>query len=209
MTWRVSGVVLVVATLAVACSRQAEVKPAPQPAAAEVASHVAWTPVAVADMTADQKDQQQRCTEAVKALAGRLMGELTAALDKGGPAGAIEVCRTRAPEIAAAVSNEYGLLLGRTSFRLRNPANAPPEWAARLVKDQVAEPTWLVAPDGRLGGLLPIRLKAECGVCHGPKEQIAPEVLSTIEESYPEDAATGFKEGDLRGWFWVEAPAKT
>jgi hypothetical protein len=205
----VSGVVLVAATLAVGCSRQAEVKPAPEPAATEAASHAEWTKVAVADMTPEQKAEQQKCEEAVKTMSGRLMSELTTALDSGGPAGAIEVCRSRAPEIAAAISNEYGLLIGRTSFRLRNPANAPPEWAAKLVEERVAEPTWLASPDGRLGGLLPIRLKAECGMCHGPKEQIAPQVLSTIEESYPDDAATGFKEGDLRGWFWVATPSRT
>lgn len=209
MRWRVNAVVVVAVTLVVGCSRQAEVKPAPAPAATETTSHAAWSPVAVADMTPDQKAQQQKCEEAVKAMAGRLMGELTTALDSGGPSGAIEVCRTRAPEIAAAISNEYGLLIGRTSFRLRNPANAPPEWAAKLVRDQVAEPTWLAGPDGRLGGLLPIRLKAQCGMCHGPKDQIDPKVLSAIEESYPDDAATGFKEGDLRGWFWVATPAKT
>lgn len=209
MRWRVSGVVLVAVALAVGCSRQADVKPAPEPAATGAASHAAWQPVAVTDMTPEQKAEQQKCEEAVKAMAGRLMGELTTALDSGGPTGAIEVCRTRAPEIAAAISNQYGLLIGRTSFRLRNPANAPPEWAAKLVADRVSEPTWLAGPNGRLGGLLPIRLKAECGMCHGPREQIAPEVLSTLEESYPDDAATGFKVGDLRGWFWVATPPET
>ena len=204
-----SGVVMVALVLAVACARQTEVTPAPLSGETEVASHAVWTPIAAADMTEAQKAQQLRCMDAVQALAGRLMGELTKALDEGGPTGAIDVCRMRAPEIAAAVSNEYGLVLGRTSFRLRNPSNMPPEWAEDLVRQQVADPTWMAGPDGQLGGMLPIRLKAECGMCHGPKEQIAPEVLATLEETYPEDTATGFHEGDLRGWFWVEAPAKS
>jgi hypothetical protein len=201
------GVALAVLVLAAGCSRQSEVAPSPQSGEKEVASHAVWSPIADADMTEAQKARQQRCTEAVQALSGRLMGELTKALDEGGPAAAIDVCRMRAPEIAAAVSNEYGLVLGRTSFRLRNPSNMPPEWAEDLVRQQVAEPTWMVGPNGQLGGMLPIRLKAECGMCHGPKEQIAPEVLAAIEETYPEDTATGFHEGELRGWFWVEAPA--
>ncbi len=203
------GVALVALAIVAGCSQQAEVTPAPPSGQVQTASHSVWTPIAAADMTEAQKAQRQRSMDAVEALAGRLMGELTKALDEGGPTGAIDVCRMRAPEIAAAVSNEYGLVLGRTSFRLRNPSNMPPEWAEDLVRQQVADPTWMAGPDGQLGGLLPIRLKAECGMCHGPKEQIAPEVLATLEATYPEDTATGFHEGDLRGWFWVEAPAKS
>ncbi len=203
------GVALVALVLAAGCSRPTDVATTPPSGGVEVASHAAWSPIAVADMTEAQKGQQQRSTEAIQTMAGRLMGELTNALDTGGPAGAIDVCRMRAPEIAAEVSNQYGLVIGRTSFRLRNPSNMPPEWAEDLVRQQVADPTWMVGPNGQLGGLLPIPMKAECGRCHGPKEQIAPEVLATIEENYPEDTATGFKEGDLRGWFWVETPAKS
>lgn len=209
MARRATGVVLAAMVLAVGCSQQEKVAPAPPSGGAEVATHAAWTPIAAADMSEAQKAQQQRATEAVQTLGGRLMGELTKALDEGGPTGAIDVCRMRAPEIAAAVSNEYGLVLGRTSFRLRNPSNLPPEWAEDLVREQVADPTWMAGPKGQLGGLLPIRMKAECGMCHGPKEQIAPEVLSALQETYPEDTATGFHEGDLRGWFWVEVPAGT
>ncbi len=82
----------------------------------------------------------------------------------------------------------------------------PPEWAVELVNNQVADPTWLVGPDGRVAGLLPIQTKAECGMCHGPREEIAEEVSAKLDEFYPDDDATGFAEGDLRGWIWVEAP---
>ena len=44
-------------------------------------------------------------------------------------------------------------------------------------------------------------------MCHGPREEISEEVIAKLDEYYPEDAATGFAEGDLRGWIWVEAPA--
>ena len=134
------------------------------------------------------------------------MGELTTALDEGGPNAAIEVCSLRAPEIAAAVSNEYGLFLGRTSHRLRNQSNVPPVWAEPLVRDMVTEPTWLVGPDGQVAGMLPITLKTECGMCHGPRDQIADDVLARLDDFYPDDAAVDFVEGDLRGWIWVEAP---
>ena len=33
---------------------------------------------------------------------------------------------------------------------------------------------------------------------------IAADVLDALKKNYPDDQATGFEEGDLRGWFWVE-----
>lgn len=190
--------------LMVACSGQPEVEQAPVETAEETGP--VWTVVAVDEFSEEQLAQQQRGMEAIQAMAGALMGELTTALDQEGPDGAIEVCSMRAPEIAAMISNEYGVVLGRTSHRLRNQSNLPPEWATALVQNQVAEPTWLVGPEGRVAGLLPIQTRAECGMCHGPREEISEEVLAKLGEYYPEDAATGFVEGDLRGWIWVEAP---
>ncbi len=188
----------------VACSGQPEVEQAPVEVVEETGT--GWTVIAAEELTEDQTAQQQRGIEAIQAMAGALMGELMTALDEDGPDGAIEVCSMRAPEIAAMISNEYGVVLGRTSYRLRNQSNLPPEWAVELVNNQVADPTWLVGPDGRVAGLLPIPTKAACGMCHGPREEISEEVAAKIDDYYPDDAATGFVEGDLRGWIWVEAP---
>ncbi len=202
------GLVAALVVVLAGCSGPHDVVEPPADDAAS-AAHEGWVRISADELDEAQKAQQQRALDAVQAMGGRLMGELTTALDERGPDGAIEVCSIRAPEIGAAVSNEYGLVLGRTSFRLRNPSNMPPEWAEALVREQVAEPTWLVGPGGQLGGMLPIRLKAECGMCHGPREQIADDVLATLDRLYPQDVATGFAEGDLRGWFWVEAPASS
>lgn len=199
---------MVVATAAlllmVSCSGQPEVEQAPVEVIEEAEN--GWTMVSAEELTEAQVVQQQRGLEAVQTMAGRLMGELTTALDEDGPDGAIEVCSMRAPEIAAVVSNEYGVVLGRTSHRLRNQSNLPPEWAADLVMDEVAVPTWLVGPDGQVAGLLPIQTKAECGMCHGSREEISEEVIAKLDDYYPDDAAIGFVEGDLRGWIWIEAP---
>lgn len=190
--------------LVIACSGQPEEEPAPVEIVDETES--GWTVVAAGELSETQMAQQQRGLDAVQAMAGSLMGELVTALDEDGPDGAIEVCSMRAPEIAAVVSNEFGVVLGRTSHRLRNSSNLPPEWAVDLVRDKVTEPTWLVGPEGRMAGLLPIQTKAECGMCHGPREELADEVVAKLDEYYPDDEAVGFSEGDLRGWIWVEAP---
>ena len=44
-----------------------------------------------------------------------------------------------------------------------------------------------------------------CVACHGT--EVAPEVRATILAHYPDDGATGFSLGDLRGALWVEVPA--
>jgi len=199
-----TAVAIAALLMVVACSGKQEVGPTPEDVAEETGN--GWNIVAVDELTEAQQAQRKRGVDAVKAMTGALMGELTTALDQDGPDGAIEVCSMRAPEIAATTSNQYGVVLGRTSFRLRNPSNLPPEWAVDLVDDEVAEPTWLVGPDGRVAGLLPIRTKAECLMCHGPREEISEDVIAKLDEYYPDDAATGFDEGDLRGWIWVEAP---
>lgn len=201
----VSATTMVLLILTMACSGQPEVEQEPAEVAEEVGN--GWTMVNVDELSDVQAEQQQRGLEAVQTMAGSLMGELTAALDEDGPDSAVEVCSMRAPEIAATISNEYGVVLGRTSHRLRNQSNQPPEWAVDLVRDQVAGPTWMVGPDGRVAGLLPIRTKAECGMCHGPREELSDEVVAKLDDYYPDDTAVGFVEGDLRGWFWVEAPA--
>jgi hypothetical protein len=165
-----------------------------------------WEKVLPGLMDENQKAQQELILTATNALASELMGELSAALDEGGPAAGITVCREKAPMVAAHVSDLYGIEIGRTSHRLRNPDNRAPAWAEPFVAVLEEDPTYVAGPDGELGALLPIRLKAECQMCHGPAETIDDEVMTAINEVYPRDQAVGFKEGDLRGWFWVEVP---
>lgn len=142
-------------------------------------------------------------------LLEQLLNRLMAGMAQGGPAAAIPICKEEAPRIARLVGETHGVSIGRTSFRLRNSANTPPAWAVPLIEQRVAEPTFLDLEDGRLGAFLPIRLKPQCTFCHGPKEELIPEVQDALAEQYPDDQATGFQEGDLRGWFWVEVPARS
>jgi hypothetical protein len=167
-----------------------------------------WRDVAVKDLTLAQRAQVARAHAAKSALFGTLSKKLRDALGEGGGAGAITVCRDEAPRIAADVSKAQGLRIGRTSHRLRNPANAPPEWALTLVESRVENPRFRSHDDGRLGVLLPIPTMKRCLMCHGPKDAIATEVRDTLAQHYPEDAATGFTEGEMRGWFWIEVPAR-
>jgi hypothetical protein len=166
-----------------------------------------WRIVAEAQLTAAEKEQVERAGEARNLLFRSLLAELTAALDAGGPASAIPVCKERAPAIANEVSRDMGLKIGRTSHRLRNPENAPPAWAAQLVAERASEPAYAELGGGALGILHPIKAAPPCLSCHGEQEKIAPDVEAALARNYPSDRATGFRAGDLRGWFWIEVPA--
>jgi len=197
-----SAVLLVVFGLMVAgCA-----KPAEEPVEVEEVAVVEWEKVLAGSMTDTQKAQQELVVTAVNALASEMMGELTAALDSGDAGAAIAVCQEKAPGVAARINETYGVKIGRTSHKLRNAANVAPEWADPYVADLAEDPTYLAGPNGELGALLPIKLRAECQMCHGPVEGIDEGIMAAISEVYPEDQALGFFEGDLRGWFWVEAP---
>jgi hypothetical protein len=173
------------------------------PSEESVASTATWRPATAAELEHGLEAQRERALDAVDTMSSRLRGALHEALDRGGPPEAIAVCRSVAPAIAADVGDELGLEIGRTSFALRNPGNSPPDWAAPLVAARQSEPAFLVGSDGALGALLPIRLGPECQMCHGPVTAISDETAAVLRRYYPDDRATGFAEGDLRGWFWV------
>jgi hypothetical protein len=149
-------------------------------------------------------DQQQAKMLAAKdALFEKLSGRLMEAMGEGGPAAAILVCQKEAPQIASTVGQEQGVSIGRTGVRLRNPNNQAPQWAAELVEQKIDKPTFVMLSDNKAAALLPIKLQVQCLMCHGPDEQISPDVKTQLQKSYPADQATGFNEGDLRGWFWI------
>lgn len=154
---------------------------------------------------------------AVKGLAQGLQKELKAALDEGGPVKAIDVCKTVAPGIAAEQSKARDMQVGRTALRVRNPKNAPDDYERKAMEDFLAaiaegkDPMKLEKAEivtGEDGGKTFRYMKAiptaekPCLACHG--ETIAPEVKAAIDDMYPEDQATGFKAGELRGAFTIQ-----
>jgi hypothetical protein len=145
--------------------------------------------------------------KAKDALFAQLSGRLMEVMQSDGPAAAIDVCSEEAVKIAEAVGKEYGVAIGRTSFKLRNPANAPRDWVKPFVEKRTDTPQHLQLDDGSLGVLFPIHLQVKCLMCHGQPDDILDDVKPQLAKRYPNDAATGFKLDELRGWFWVEVPA--
>ena len=150
-------------------------------------------------------------TEAMAELQQALVPRLMVALEQGDVASAVEVCRSVAQPVTKQTASSLNIEMGRTSFRLRNPANAPRDWAQPFVwaaqGKKMAEVEGLVVDLGKSVGVLkPIPTGKVCVSCHGPRESLAPEVVTAISKAYPDDAAKGFLEGDVRGFFWAEVP---
>ena len=166
-------------------------------------------PVPVATAPEAWKPALARADAALGVMQGALLKRVNEELAKGGPVSVVKVCSAEAPGIAAEVARAQGLELGRTSFRLRNPANAPRAWATAFVGAAEGKKAKDLAPmafdlGDKLGVLKPIPTGAVCLTCHGATESIAPEVKAALGATYPADRATGFLEGDLRGFMWAE-----
>jgi hypothetical protein len=77
--------------------------------------------------------------------------------------------------------------------------------AGRLARDVDG---FVVDLEDSVGVLRPIAQRPLCATCHGPAEGIDPAVRSLLRERYPADRAVGFRDGEIRGWFWVEVPKR-
>lgn len=160
---------------------------------------------------AELKYSISRADLVVVTLQDALLRELTNALDQGGPTFAINSCHIDVIGITQRVARERGVAAGRTSDRLRNPTNAPKAWAAPLVASHAGRSArdvdgFVVDLGDAVGVLRPIAQRRMCASCHGPADKLDPGVRDALSDRYPRDRATGFKEGEIRGWFWVEMP---
>jgi hypothetical protein len=162
----------------------------------------------------DEATELDQAKKATAAFAGALKSELVSAMQSGGPIEAIDVCNTRAALIGEDVSLEQGMTLSRVSLRNRNPDNAPNEWQARVLDSFEARKVageapgtlaWHEIADTGTGKefrfMKAIPTGAICLQCHG--ETLAPPVAEKLAELYPEDKATGYSQGDIRGAFVV------
>lgn len=166
-----------------------------------------FTPQQPEQLTQAQRAQLERGKAAQAALATTLLSTVTDAIKTQGPAQAIEVCAQKAPLLAQEAAKAHNLRIGRTSFKLRQPNNGAPDWAQDMVKTRHDKQAILTHEDGRMAILSPIRIMEPCLKCHGDDQALAPGVKEALAMRYPSDQATGFKAGDLRGWFWIEVPA--
>lgn len=188
-------------TLLLACASE----PAPPPA--PPAPPPAAVPEAPPPASGGDEALQARVQAAAVAFGPALRGRLMEAVKAGGPPEGVEVCSVEAPAIAARVAAEHNVRIGRTSLKLRNPANVGPDWVmARLRSGDTSPLREVVDVDGaRVARMAtPIVIEEPCLACHGDPAGFSAEVTAALAASYPQDAATGYALGDVRGMLWIE-----
>jgi len=165
----------------------------------------------------DLKQRAQKSKAVVEEFMGQLKGELESAMKAGGPVNAISVCKEKAPVMAKDLSAKYGWKISRTSLKTRNSSNAPDAWERKVLNDfetrkangEDVDPMAYfeaVNDNGKKSFrfMKAIPTVEVCLKCHGT--EVAPEVIAKLREAYPDDKATDFKLGNLRGAFTITQP---
>ncbi|MCO5122183.1 MAG: DUF3365 domain-containing protein [Rhizobacter sp.] len=146
------------------------------------------------------------------AVPPKLLAVLQAEIAKSGPEGAIAACQVQAPALARAASEQTGWSVKRVSLRNRNPKAVPDAWERAALEDfdrraAAHEPAAkleryeAVQEDGKTVWRYMRALPTGelCLACHGPVEQLSPAVKAKLAALYPEDRATSYRVGDIRG----------
>ena len=165
----------------------------------------------------DLKPYAKKSKAVVKEFMTQLKGELKGAMKAGGPVNAINVCNEKAPAIAAALSKKYGWNIARTSLKTRNSSNAPDTWETKVLNkfedrkaggEDVKPMAYFEAVESNgkksFRFMKAIPTGEVCLKCHG--ENIASPIKAKLKELYPNDKATGYKLGDVRGAFTLTQP---
>jgi len=158
----------------------------------------------------DQQKAVAEVKEIVKSFGGALKSELVAAMQKGGPENALNVCNVEAMPITAQAATEHNALVSRVSLKNRNPDNVPNDWQRTVLEDFDARAAdgedvapmasvSVVDVDGKkqMRFMKAIPTEGACLACHG--QQLSAEVQSRLDSLYPEDKATGYSLGQVRG----------
>lgn len=133
-------------------------------------------------------------------------------MQANGIVAAVSVCS----DTAQLLTNNYGIKKGiyikRVSFKYRNENDAPNKIETEALKmfeelkqkGELKETTEFFKTTEENGAtsviyLKPILVQAPCLSCHGPLEQIGPDVKQILQKKYPNDKATGYQLDDLRG----------
>jgi hypothetical protein len=169
-------------------------------------------------VAADAPEVEQARTVATKVLE-ETKSVLEGALKGGQPATALGVCASVAQNIARR-HEQQGWRVRRVSEKVRNPANVPDAeelavlrgWqdahtAGRLTLITERQEIVIAGSRRYVHYMKPIFIAAPmCLQCHGAPDKLAPGVADALKALYPQDQATGYAVGDLRGAVSVKIP---
>ncbi len=137
-----------------------------------------------------------------------LSGQLLQAIKTGGVPHALQYCNLKAYPLTDSLSEAYQVDIKRVTLKPRNAANQADPFEKSLINtfeklavNNLAGVNMVVRDNEGLPVFAsPIVVGKLCLQCHGEKGKVIADTdLKVIERLYPDDQATGYREGDLRG----------
>ena len=142
-----------------------------------------------------------------------LSKELMQAFQEKGLEKAIRYCNLQAIPIVDSLSEKYDAQIRRVSMKTRNPENIPDDQEKKILNEilQTAEvgsniqEEKVIIFEKEILYTKPILItNSFCLNCHGtPGKEIQETNYKTLKELYPDDQATGYSVGDLRGMWSI------
>lgn len=169
---------------------------------------------------ANEAGMLEEARKVASAVPSKLLQVLNGEIAQGGVASAVGVCNEKAPQMAKAASEQSGWAIKRVSLRNRNPKAVPDAWERSALEEfdrraaagespATLEKSALVEDGGRkeFRYMKALPVQQLCLGCHGAGDQIAPDALSKIQTLYPDDKATGYSIGQIRGAMTIRKSA--
>lgn len=169
-----------------------------------------------ADLDALKSETRQKALPVLPKVAGMMKETVVAE----GTVAAIPVCKEKAPQLLRALSAETGWDVRRVSLKTRNPQRGTPDvWEARQLADfniraangekvETLETGEIVSEHGKpvYRYIRAIPAGDVCLACHGAADTLDAPLREQLARHYPDDRATGYTKGQIRGALTVKRP---
>ncbi|MCK5034042.1 MAG: DUF3365 domain-containing protein [Calditrichia bacterium] len=151
-----------------------------------------------------------------------LKSELSKAIQQKGVVNAIQVCNIKALPITDEIgkSSEYLVDIKRTTTKYRNPKNKPDEieklaleYFKNMHNNNEPFPDYYIQKVYEnnkqfFNYYKPLKTGSLCLLCHGDLKTMDESLTNVLNRLYPNDLATGYKEGDFRALLRIKVVDK-
>lgn len=166
------------------------------------------------------KKYQEQAIEVTQTMVQQLGAVMMQKMQTEGPVGAVDACSVDALKIAGELSRKTGWQVKRVGTKVRNPLIGMPDaWEQKVLSafekrrangeslQTMAYGEMLKDAGGRYFRYMKaIEVKPQCLGCHGADDMISDDVSKVLEMRYPNDKATGYQAGELRGAVSIKMP---
>lgn len=159
------------------------------------------------DTGGDAAAVQAEAKALVQQFVGQLKPQLQQAIAEGGPGRATAVCANIAPALMDELSASSGWSVRRVSLQPRNTERAIADTWEREVLERFSAQQVAGAPaqtlnygrkvEGQYRYMQAQGVEPVCLMCHGT--DLSEPVQQALADYYPEDSATGYSLGEVRG----------